>query len=236
VKIFRSVFFAPVIPLVLGLFLPVFLYPQEGREPAPVFNYPLTAETLKRFTSVCGELSEHPVIRGAFEQTKTIMRLKRTLVSSGDFIIAPELGMVWDTKKPFASIMAVGSDFITQSTPSGAKTKMNAQGNETFLSLADSISAVFTGNSQRLLDNFENYFVEGGDGGSWTLGLIPKEKSIRSFAARIIISGGRTKNDEVVMRSINLYEQNGDTIQYVLSDHSFSERLSTGERSLFSVQ
>jgi hypothetical protein len=209
---------------------------QAGEE---AFNHPLDGSTRPRFDAGCADLAKNPVIKGVFEQTKTIGRLNRSLVSKGDFIIAAELGMVWDTLTPFPSTMAVGRDYILQSTPSGAKTKLDARGNETFLRLADTISAIFTGNSRLLLENFTVYFTE--LDGSWTIGLIPGEKSIKTFAARIVMSGesgrtggGRTQN--TVIRVITLYEQNGDTITYKLSNHSYPGTLTARERSLFAAQ
>jgi hypothetical protein len=193
-----------------------------------IFRFPLGPETRGSFIAACAKLAEHPVTRGKFEQTKTISRLNRSLVSRGNFIIAADMGMVWETLSPFPSTMAVGRDFIIQSVPSGPRTKITARGNETFLRLSETIGAVFSGSSQKLLDNFEIFFKQSGS--SWTLGLLPSEKSIRSFADRVILSG------DSAIRSINLYEQNGDSIRYVLSGHVFSEALSPDEKALFSYQ
>jgi hypothetical protein len=216
------------------------LFPVQARENGEeAFNHPLNASTRPRFDAVCADLAKNPVIKGGFEQTKTIGRLNRSLISKGDFIIAAELGIVWDTLTPFPSTMTVGRDYILQSTPSGAKTKLDARGNETFLRLADTISAIFTGNSRLLLENFAVYFTESGD--SWTIALIPGERSIKTFAARIIMSGdspravgSRTQN--TVIRVITLYEQSGDTITYRLSNHSYPGTLNARERSLFAAQ
>jgi outer membrane lipoprotein-sorting protein len=193
---------------------------------ADIFRFPLSPEIRGAFIGICADLAKHPLIKGNFEQTKTISRLNRSLVSRGNFIIAADLGMVWETLSPFPSTMAVGRDFIIQSAPSGSRTKIEARGNETFLQISDTMSAVFSGNSQKLLDNFEIFFT--GSGSSWTLGLIPSEKSIRSFADRIIVNG------DSVIRSINLYEKNGDTVRYVLSAHIFPGALSPSEKDLFS--
>jgi hypothetical protein len=227
------------------MILTIALFPVQAqqdtsrRDGEEAFNHPLNGNTRPRFDAVCADLAKNPVIKGNFEQTKTIGRLNRSLVSKGDFIIAADLGIVWDTLAPFPSTMTVGRDYILQSTPSGAKTKLDARGNETFLRLADTISAIFTGNSRLLLENFAVYFTE--SGGSWTIALIPGEKSIKTFAARIVMSGdsarageGRTQN--TVIRVITLYEQNGDTITYRLSNHSYPGTLNARERSLFAAQ
>ncbi|MDR1142630.1 MAG: outer membrane lipoprotein carrier protein LolA [Spirochaetaceae bacterium] len=192
-----------------------------------VFNFPLSRENLARYNAICAILAEHPVVAGIFTQTRTLSRQGRSLVSRGNFIIAAKLGMVWDTQAPFPSTMAVGRDYIIQSTPRGTRTRLEARGNETFLRLSDTISAVFSGDARKLRENFENYFVE--SGGNWILGLVPTDRAIRNFAARIIMSG------DSVIRIIILREQNGDTIRYELADHDFPGALSPHEEALFSL-
>jgi hypothetical protein len=197
-----------------------------------VFSRPLDGASLPQYSAVCADLARRPVVKGVFEQTKTIKRLGRSLVSRGNFIIAAELGMVWDTLSPFPSVTAVGRDFIIQSTPRGTRSRLDAGGNETFTSLAATISAVFTGNAQSLRENFENYFLSGG--GIWTLGLVPREKAVALFAERIILEGEAAAGSALI-RSITLHERGGDTVRYVLSGHSFPAGLSDDEKALFSL-
>jgi hypothetical protein len=215
-------------PVVFFTLLFLIRPPIQAQSPG-VFTRPLNAVTRPRYLAVCAEIASRPVIKGNFEQTKTIQRLNRSLVSSGNFIIAAAQGMVWDTRSPFPSVMAVGGDFIIQSTPGGGRSKMDAGGNETFLSLANTISAIFTGNAQSLLEKFDNFFVEDSPG-AWTIGLIPREASVRGFAERIILRG-----DSGLLRSILLEERNGGSIQYILSNHVFYDSLSADEKALFAL-
>jgi hypothetical protein len=122
----------------------VFLYAQVPAGAEAVFAFPLGDAGRARFNELCADLSGHPFVRGTFSQTKTISSLNRSLVSEGNFIIAADMGMVWDTLAPFPSTLAVGRDYLVQSTPSGTKTRLNAAGNETFLRFSDTISAVFS--------------------------------------------------------------------------------------------
>ncbi|GHV54017.1 hypothetical protein AGMMS49579_13830 [Spirochaetia bacterium] len=216
----------------------IFLYAQTPPSPIAdgaedVFTFPLGESNRARFNELCAALSRHPFIRGTFSQAKTISRLNRSLVSEGNFIIARDMGMVWETLKPFPSTLITGRDYLVQSTPSGTKTRLDAQGNETFLRFSDTISAVFSGNSQKLLDNFTVYFT--GSAGVWTIGLVPSEKAIRLFATRIIMSG-ESSPGQAQIRTVILHEQNGDSIRYTLSGHSFPAALSAAERALFDAQ
>jgi len=196
--------------------------PQED-----VFRHPLEPKTMNAFITTCSRLAGHPVVRGTFEQEKTLSRLNRSLTSSGNFIIAAGSGMVWDTVKPFPSTLTLGKDYLIQSRPSGQKTVLSAQGNETFLCMAEVISAVFSGNSQSLLDNFEIYYSGGGDT-AWELGLIPRNTAIGSFAEKIIMKG------DAAIRSITIYEQGGDTVRYILSNHTYPAELNVHEKAFFS--
>jgi outer membrane lipoprotein-sorting protein len=215
---------------VLGLlFLAAGLWAQTPQE--EIFRHPLEPQTMNAFIATCSRLAEHPVVQGKFEQEKTLSKLNRSLKSSGNFIIAAGMGMVWDTVKPFPSTLTLGKNYLIQSRPGGQKTILSAQGNETFLSMAEIISAVFSGNSRGLLDNFKVYY-SGGAGGladaAWELGLSPQNNAIGAFAEKIIMKG-----DTAIM-SIIIYEQNGDTIQYIFSNHRYPAELNDNETAFFS--
>jgi len=199
-----------------------------------IFLHPLGPETTDDFKTTCSRLAEHPVVRGNFEQEKALSRLNRSLKSSGNFIIASGLGMVWDTVKPFPSTLTLGKDYIIQSRPSGQKTVLSAQGNETFLRMAEVISAVFSGNSQGLMENFKIYYSRNAGGiadadAAWEMGLSPQNAAIGAFAEKIIMKG------DTAIRSILIYEQNGDTVQYILSNHSYPAELNVNEKVLFAL-
>lgn len=191
-----------------------------------VFNYPLKPETMEAFITVSNQLAQHPVIKGDFEQEKILSRLGRSLKSEGNFIINSEQGMVWDTAKPFPSTLVLGKNYLIQSRPGGQKTALSAEGNETFLRLAEVLSAVFSGNAQKLIDNFTVFFTVK-NSGVWELGLSPLDKTISAFAAQIIMSGDK------VIRFITINEQNGDITKYTLLNHSHPMELDKNEKSLF---
>ena len=219
------------------LFCAAGLWAQTPRE--EIFSHPLDSKTLDAFKTTCSRLAEHPVVRGNFEQEKFLSRHNRSLKSSGNFIIAAGLGMVWDTVKPFPSTLTLGKDYLIQSRPNGQKNVLNAQGNETFLRMAEVISAVFSGNSQGLMDNFKVYFSANGSAdASWELGLSPLNPAIGAFAEKIVMRGGAPNGaapNGAAIRSILIYEQNGDTVQYILSNHSYPAELNGNEKALFAL-
>lgn len=205
------------------IFYSQFAYSQDEA----VLNYPLTAQTAETFRAVCARIAQHPVIKGNFEQEKIISRLNRSLKSSGNFIITSGLGMVWETINPFASTLVLGKDFLIQSRPGGQRTVLSAQGNETFLGMAQVISGVFSGNARALENNFEIFFS--GSASSWEMALIPLDKTLNAFAQRIIMKGDN------VIKAIWISEQNGDSIKYILTNHIFQAALNANETALFSL-
>ena len=192
-----------------------------------VFNYPLVPQTMNTFNAACANLAEKPIVKGNFVQEKYLSRFDRSLMSSGNFLIAAGQGMVWETLQPFPSTMILGNDFIAQSRPGGQSSVLSAQGNETFVQLADVISAVFSGQSQGLLDSFEVFFL--GSVYNWNIGLLPRDSIIASFAMKITISG------DSAIRFIRIFEQNGDTITYTLTNHNYPAGLNDHEKAYFSI-
>ena len=192
-----------------------------------VFRHPLAPQTMITFNAACAELAEKPIVRGNFAQEKFLNRLNRSLMSSGNFIIAAGQGMVWETLRPFPSTMILGNDFIAQSRPDGQKSVLSAQGNETFTQMADIISAVFSGQNQGLIKNFEVFFLGGAS--HWNMGLLPRDSMIASFAMKITISG------DSAIRSIRIFEQSGDTITYTLSNHNYPAGLNDHEKAYFAI-
>ncbi|MCL2765152.1 MAG: outer membrane lipoprotein carrier protein LolA [Treponema sp.] len=212
---------------IINLFLCFFfiLIPVWAEE--DVFRHPLTPQTMVTFTATCANLAKHPIIKGNFEQEKHLTRFNRSLMSSGNFIIAAEQGMVWETLQPFPSTMIMGNDYIMQARPNGQKSVLSSQGNETFTQMADVISSVFSGHSQGLLGNFEVFFF--GSVSNWNMGLLPRDRIIASFVTKITLSG------DSAIRSIRIFEQNGDVITYTLSNLSHPARLSDHEEAFFSI-
>jgi outer membrane lipoprotein-sorting protein len=199
-----------------------------AQETDPVFLHPQKDSENSRFKEVCAALSSREICRGNFVQEKTIAKLKRSLVSRGTFVIASRFGVIWKTETPFPSVSAVGRDFIVQQTSHGKKQTLSASGNETFLKISETISAVFSGNSDRLFDNFAVYFSE--ENSEWTVGLVPSDAAVRQMITDIVMTGG------FVINEISIREKNNDSIRYRFSNWTFQKELTEDEKSFFSAE
>jgi hypothetical protein len=201
-----------------------------------VFNHPLSGTNDKGYRDVCGSLAGRSFIKGTFKQTRTVKSPGRQMVSTGDFIIAADLGIVWITKTPAPSTTTMGRDFIIQSVQGKKKSVMDVRGNDTYINMADTMKSLFTGNAQMLTNKFDNYFLESqtSSGKSWILGLVPREKAFGEFAQWIVLEGS-DKGSGQVIDSMILYDRDGGSLAYLLSHHTFPADLEPDEKAFFSV-
>ncbi|GMO12694.1 MAG: hypothetical protein Ta2A_22780 [Treponemataceae bacterium] len=203
------------------------LYAQSGLFDSPVT--PTSANNAK-FKAVCALISAKSVVKGNFSLTKTVLAKneKRELVSSGTFLISAELGMVWNTELPVKSGVIAGKDFMILVAPNGKRNVVDSNGNKTFVSIADALSAIFTGKTENLSANFTVFFLE--TGGIWTIGLEPKDAALKKMIARILISGASGSG---AIQKLILDSASGGSDAYALSSHSFLGELTVEERAFF---
>lgn len=183
--------------------------------------------------SICGELSKNRISAGTFVQEKYIAKNGRTLKSSGEFIFCDE-GIMWKTLKPFPSTLVLGTDYMIQISKSGQKTVTDTSSNETFKSIASTLSAVFSNdvNKLRLLFNVE--FKMDGDE-KWSAVLSPKDKTVALVIENIILCGSRNSAMAEIL-SISLNESGGDRITYSFTDRHYPKELSSDEKSIFKAE
>ena len=136
--------------------------------------------------SVCRSLTEYPVTAGSFVMQRRIASLPRDLRSSGTFVICGE-GIAWNTTRPLQTLLAVTGDKIIQRLPDGSTNVMDGAGNQTFQSIATTLSALFSGDQAALEENFQVSFSS--SGGSWTMTLLPKDRSVASVMTTITMEG-----------------------------------------------
>jgi len=65
-------------------------------------------------------LKASPVLKGQFEQTKTLKGFKNPLVSRGQFLVARGQGVWWHTQQPFESTLVVTKTRLFTRNPDGS--------------------------------------------------------------------------------------------------------------------
>lgn len=174
-----------------------------------VFKKPLTETSKPALLESIAVLTASPLTVGNFKQTRNIKKLNRDFVSTGAFAISRDEGIVWDTQKPFPSVLWVGDNAIVQwDVARNTKKTMAAKDNPVFAEFSGTIQAVFSGKFDELSRNFDIFFESSRKG--FCVGLVPKEKAVARVIASIVLEG-RTELEKV---SIVDGEQNLVTYEF----------------------
>lgn len=205
-KVRRGILLAAMLLVSLGA-------PAQDKAP------PATLEEVGRL------LSRHPCTRGDFVQEKHLPAIRRTLSSSGTFLIAADRGIIWQTEKPYPSIMVVGASHVSQGPAAESLSRLDTGSNRLFLEFSQAISAAFSGDVQRIQDSFHVDFSV--DGSNWSLQLEPKERAVAQLVSSILLRGSD------VLEEVAMTERNGSTITYRFSNHNFSQEPTEDEKQLF---
>ena len=182
---------------------------------------------------ICTLLAAHENTAGDFTQIKTVSSAKRQLKSYGTFLICHE-GIVWNTQKPFASVLAVKKDAVIQQNASGAKTVIEASGNPMFSSIAESLASVFSNDTTELEKHFSVSFSEA-ENGTWFSKLVPKDSTISSVIESIDLSGSYTAENASIS-SMQVTEASSGVITYIFENQRYPKDLSADEKAYFSFK
>lgn len=177
---------------------------------AGVYKKPLSAESKPAMLQSMKVLTESPLTVGNFKQTRTITKLNREFVSTGSFAIDRVSGILWDTQKPFPSVLWVGDNSIVQWDPSrDTKKTMSAKDNPVFAEFSKTIQSVFSGQFDELDRNFKLFFEKKAAG--FDIGLVPKENAVARVIASITLTG-RTE-----LEKVTIVDGEGNTVVYEFS-------------------
>ena len=177
---------------------------------ADVFESPLTAERSKDLAQVLSAMQQQKYLRGSFRQVRTVKKINRDFVSTGSFVIADTLGILWNMEKPFQSLTTITRDKMLQKNASGAVSQMNMKDNAVFGQVSQTIQGIFSGNRKMLEDRFQIFFEMGKDG-LWTIGLVPKESVIKKQISSVVLSGHKW------LEKVTLSDADGNPILYEFS-------------------
>ena len=162
---------------------------------------------------------------GDFKQTKSLAGSPRKFTSTGRIQILPGTGIVWYTEKPYASVLVVGKDKLSQSVRGADFVRLGIADNRIYVSIAQCMDAMFSGDFTTLRGMFKAYCLI--DGGKWYLKLVPQDKTVSSFMDYIVMSGSEC------MESLMISETSGDSVLYEISDLVYRE-LTEDEKAVYS--
>jgi hypothetical protein len=111
------------------------------------------------------------VLRGRFLQERQIKGFDRPLVSTGNFVLAPGMGLIWQTEKPFAIVTVITAAGLVQDVDGTETTRLAAARLPFLTHLYDLLGAALSGDWQALGSQFQ--VTRHGDAKQWDLLLEP---------------------------------------------------------------
>jgi hypothetical protein len=183
-----------------------------------------TPELLKR---VQKRLLEAPVLRGEFEQRKSVKGFRNPLVSRGDFLVARERGVVWRTREPFVSSLVLTRDrLLARQADGSVGTQIDTRDEPGLRAVNQMLFALMAADLGTLAQRFRiEGELQGADG--WQLVLVPLDAALAQWVTRIELEGERH------VRSVKLQETRGDTTHIRFTQQQTADALTREEAGRF---
>lgn len=163
-------------------------------------------------------------VKGSYKQKNYIAKTKKTIESSGTFVLSREHGIIWYTEKPQKSVTIMTEQKVLQVFPNGKEKVLGNSGNAIFSSVALLTKSLFTQDTAVI----EKYLhATQTESGVWV--YTPKDDTLASVIKKIELKNA----DNGYIGSAVITYGNGDTTEYVLSVSSFNEALTTDATTYF---
>ncbi|MGE5866657.1 MAG: outer membrane lipoprotein carrier protein LolA [Rhizobacter sp.] len=188
---------------------------------APAGAAPSLLEQVRR------RLADAPVLKGSFEQRKTVKGFRQPLVSRGDFLVARDRGVLWHTREPFASELVITRDRLLSRQAGGVvDTQVDAAREPGIRAVNEMLFALMAADFDVLAQRFH---IDGALQGAaaWRLVLTPKDAALAQWVARIELDGDR------FVRQVRLAEAGGDSSAIALSGQATATSLSREDGARF---
>ena len=164
-----------------------------------------------------------PVLRGEFEQTKTIAGFRNALVSHGEFMVARGQGVWWHTQQPFESTLVVTRTRLFTRAPDGtANNVMDAQTEPGLRQVNELVFSLLSADLDALGDRFAITAQAVGAGG-WTLTLVPRDANVAKFLKSATLAGDR------FVQTVRIDEARGDSTRIRFAHQAPSPALSASD-------
>jgi hypothetical protein len=171
-------------------------------------------------------LADAPVLRGEFEQRKTLKGFKHPLVSRGDYVVAKARGVVWRTQEPFASTLVLTRERLLARQPDGSVANRLDTAQEPGLrAVNEMLFALIAADLSALAPRFR---IDGeAHGTGWKVVLVPRDATLAQWIKRIELDGDRQVNE------VRITEAGGDTSQIRFSRQQTGSALTRDEEARF---
>jgi len=154
------------------------------------------------------KISQYPVIRAEFIQTKQMQALKRPLITTGQFTYAQSDGVLWQIAQPYHISYVLGEDKIVEIGANGLRKERGLREVAGLAQVGRVFRAVLGANASALHSYFDITVPinsEQSDAGKWQLILKPKQEQISKSLSMITLSGSQ------FVETIVITEASGDS-------------------------
>jgi hypothetical protein len=182
------------------------------------FGAPLSAQNSDNFARIQGMLETPDVLCGAFEQSKTLVGLRKPVVSSGRFCVVADRGVLWRTLRPFPATLRLTRNEITEYSGDQVSKRLSAEQEPAVRMITDLLFSVLAGELSRLAATFDVASKTGA--ADWQATLTPRDAGMKKAIGRIEMQGG------AYVGHIVIHEAGGDR-----TDITFSS-VSTGKSAM----
>ncbi|MBF5006422.1 outer membrane lipoprotein carrier protein LolA [Diaphorobacter sp. NR2-3-3-1] len=195
-----------------------------AEKPAPVAAKDQVTQDL--LEKVKQQLKDAPVVRGNFEQEKSIKGFKQPLRSSGEFVVAKNKGIVWHVLKPFESTLIVKPDSLQSRRGDGeVSMQMRAEDEPVLRTVNAMLFAVMSADLVQLRQFFE---VSGkAQASGWQMYLVPRDPMLAQWLASVDLQGG------AFVREVKLQEARGDSSVIRIQEATAEQTLRDADAALF---
>jgi hypothetical protein len=180
-----------------------------------------TDSTLRQ---VQAQLTDAPLLRGQFEQTKTVTGFRNPLRSSGEFLQMRGHGLIWNTHKPFAASLVLNAKSL-RAQQGKASYALDASKEPAIAATNTLLFALLSGDTHALAQRFTIKDVAK-NANEWRLQLTPREPGLSRMFSQITLSGAR------YVRQVELLEANGNRTEILFKAQAQTPAASAAERKL----
>jgi hypothetical protein len=139
------------------------------------------------------------VLRGQFVQEREMQGFSAALKTTGDFVLAPGAGLIWQAKEPFAVTTVMTANGVSQQNGDVQMLNLPASKAPFLAQLYNILGGALAGDPQSLERHFDVKRSEGADG--WRLVLTPKAQGASgTMPVREIEITGHRFVDQVVIQ------------------------------------
>ena len=145
------------------------------------------------------QLSPGQVLRGQFVQERRMEGFSAPLKTTGDFVLAPGQGLIWEARQPFAMTTVMTEKGISQQNGSVEMLNLPSSKAPLLAQLYNILGGALAGDTPMLEQQFD--VVQSKDASGWHLALTPRGDGANLAIREIAIEGSRFVDHVVIHKA-----------------------------------